>query len=536
MANNFKRVLDRQMWVMTSPTPNAHAAGASLCSDLRSDISRNPFVYQLTSNTVLNRFNIVSKAWHLVGSPALGGTFGAGATSVFAPSQGLTGSIGAGATPTEIPTTTVITAVGVNMLSNRGGSGEYGFKIRIIGLSAGKVEERFIQSNSGGTTPTIVLDNPLTFTPSPGDQYEILGGRVYMLGAGTLAANVFRSFEISTNVFANGGTTNLPATIATDSTMIALDEQYTPYDCEPGEGFIKGNFMYDNNLVPRFGLMASGTSPNSLTGQPSGGDADVVANEYRNFQIRIVQDLGNPGSVNQRRIISSHTAGPSPIYTLGTNWAVPPSPSAIYVIEYPNLIILRSSGTTTTHVYNYNTFTINNGTNNIATNSWSNTYFGAAPANHGAGGILIPSFGIRPEPQKYSRHSFVYFFRGGNTLTLDLLDIAGSITGTWTGAIVYDGGTALTTGAGGSYSPYSNGGRFFYINRYIASTTNQQFRFDVQNRVMSPSTPTDWIEAGTAAVGNRVATYAAFDGNDKYDMIFFNSHLSTITQELIIQI
>lgn len=535
MANIFKKVIDRQMWVMSSPSPNAHGAGVTLCSDLRTDISRNPFVYQLVSATALNRYNIVTKAWNFIGSPALGGTFGAGTAIVFAPSRALIGTIAAGSTTTVINTSTTITAVGVNMLANRGGSGEYGFKIRIIGLVSGKTEERFIVANSGGTTPTIVLDNPLTFTPANGDQYEILGGRLFMLNAGTIAASSFRSFETATNLFANGGTTNLP-TPGTDSTMIALDEQYTPYDCNPGEGFIKGSYKYDENLVQRFALTATGNAAGTLTGQTSGGDATVLVNEYRNFQIRIVEDTVNPTAVNQRRIIASHTAGPSPVYTLGSNWTVTPSSSAKYVIEYPNLIILRTAANTTTYTYNYNNATINNGTNSITADSWSTTYFGAAPANLGAGALLIQSFGIRPEPQKYSRHSFIYFIRGGGVSNIDLLDIAGGTTGAWTTSIVYDGAVTYTTGNCGSYSPIENEGRFCYINNYVNGAINQIFRFDVQNRVLSPYTPTDWIQSGTAAVGNRVATFAAFDGTDKYDMIFLLSHTSSITQELIVQI
>jgi len=535
MANNFKRVLDRQMWVMTSPSPNAHAAGSSICADLRSDISRNPFVYQLVSNTVLNRYNIVTKSWNLVGSPGLGGTFGLGSTTVFTPSRGLNGTITTGASTTIIPTSTPITAVGVNMLGNRGGSGEYGYKIRIIGLTSGKLEERFIVANTGGTTPTFELDAPLTFTPSSGDLYEILAGRVYMLGASTIAATSFRSLEISTNLFANGGTTGLP-TIGTDSSMVALDEQYTPYDCEPGDGFIKGTFKYDENIVERYALTATATAAGTLTGQATGGDADVLTNEYRNFQIRIVQDLINPTAVGQRRIIASHTAGTSPVYTLGSNWSVTPSSTAKYVIEYPNLILLRTSATTTTYTYNYNNATVTNGTNSITADTWSTTYFGAAPANNGAGGLFVPSYGIRPDTLKNARHSFTYFFRGGASSTLDLLDISGAATGTWTGAIIYDGAVTLTTGTGGSYAPYANTGRFFYLNAYAASATNQIYRLDVQNRVLSPYTPTDWIQSGTATTGNRVATYAAFDGNDKYDMVFVLSHLSTITQELIVQV
>jgi hypothetical protein len=535
MANNFKKVIDRQMWVVTSPAPNAHTAGGSQCSDLRSDISRNPFIYQLVSNTILNRYNIVSKSWSLVGSPGLGGTFGVGSTSTFAPSRGLNGSIGSGASTTIIPTTTTITAVGVNMLSNRGGSGEFGFKIRVIGLTAGKVEERFIIGNTGGTTPTFELDNPLTFTPSSGDLYEILAGRVFMLGAGTIAATSFRSFEISTNLFANGGTTNLP-TIGTDSTMVTLDEQYTPYDCEPGEGFIKGTFKYDENLVDRFALTATATAAGTLTGQSTGGDATVLANEYRNFQIRVVQDLTNPSSVGQRRIIASHTAGTSPVYTLGSNWSVTPSSTAKYVIEYPNLILLRTSANTTVYTYNYNDATITNGTNSITANTWSTTYFGVGPANAGAGSLLMPSYGIRPDTQKNARHSFIYFLRGSGVSTIDLLDISAATAGTWTGAIVYDGGVTFTTGTCGSYAPFENDGRFFYLNSYVTGVINQIHRFDVKNRVMAPHTATDWIQTGTATTGNRMSTFCAFDGNDKYDVVFLITHLSSITQELIVQV
>ena len=66
MANVFKKVIDRQEWVQVPAAPNAHAAGVCMCSDLRSDRSRNPFAYQLASATVLNRFNIVTKSWNFV--------------------------------------------------------------------------------------------------------------------------------------------------------------------------------------------------------------------------------------------------------------------------------------------------------------------------------------------------------------------------------------------------------------------------------------------------------------------------------------
>lgn len=533
MANLFKKVIDRGMWIPVAPTPNAHGAAGCMCSDLRSDVSRNPFVYDLISASVLNRFNIITKGSALAVNPGLGGTFGAGAACVFAPSQGLKGTIAAGATTTSIPTSTVITAVGANMLANRGGSGDYGFKIRIIGKVAGKTEERFIVANTAGTTPTFLLDNALTFTPASGDLYEILAGRVFMLSAGTIAATSFRSFEVAANVLANGGTTGLP-TPATDSAIVALDEQYTPYNHNPGEGFVKGSFVYDTNLVSRNALSATAAAAGTITGQAAGGDASVLANEYRNFQIRIVQDTVTPTAVGQRAYIASHTAGASPVYTLGANWAVTPSSSAKFVIEYPNLIVLRTAANTTTYTYNYNDAAYNNGTTNLAANTWSTTLFGTAPANNAAGNMWCPAFGIQPDVQKNARHSHLFFFRG-SAVTLDLLDIAGGTTGLWTGSVVYDGNViSMGTGSSAAYSPFNGEGRFTYINAYVASAINQIFRFDAKNRVLSPYTPTDDIQAGTAAVGNRMAAYVAIDGTDLYDVVLLKSHLSTKLQELLV--
>lgn len=540
MANTFKKVLDRLVWAQVAPLPNVHSGGVCLASDLRSDLSRNPFVYQLVSNAILNRYNIVSKGSAFTLNPALAGTFGAGVAMAFAPSFGLVGTIAAGATTTSVVLTTALpTAVGLNMLANRGGSGEYGFKLRIIDNGAGgsgKTAERYIVGNTAGTTPTITVQSTFGFTPVSGSRYEIVAGRVMMLGAGTTAANIWRTFEVASNTLSTGlSTTGLPATIGTDSSLLVLDEQYTPYDSSPGDGMIKGAYNYDTGLVSRYALTATATGASSLTGQAALGDAVVVANEYRNFQIRVVEDTVNVTAVGQRRIIASHTAGPSPVYTLGTAWTVTPSANAKFVIELPNLALLRTSATTTVYAYNYTDATINNGTNSIAANAWSTTYFGAAPAANAAAGMWMPSFGIQPDAGRNARQSFCYFFRGASA-TLDVLDIAGGTTGAWTGAVVYDGspGAFPAAGSSGGYSPFENEGRMFYLNLYVASAINQIFRFDVQNRVLSPFTPTDFLQTGTAAVGNRMACYAALDGTDTYDVVFLQSHLSTVAQELIV--
>ena len=539
MANTFKKVIDTLVWRQVPPMPNAHAAAAAVCSDLRNDISRNPFVYQLLSVAILNRYNIITKGSAFAVNPGLGGTFGAGAACAFMPSFGLVGTIAAGATTTSVTLTTALpTAPGVNMLANRGGSGEYGYKLRIIDNGAGgsgKTAERYITGNTASTTPVITVLSTFGFTPVSGSRYEIVAGRVAMLSAGTLAATSWRSFEVATNTLASMTQTNLPATIGTDSSLMVLDEQYVPFSNSPGDGMIKGAYNYDTGVVSRYALTATAIAAGTLTGQATLGDAVVVANEYRNFQIRIVEDLINPTAVGQRRPIASHTAGPSPVYTLGTNWTVTPSSTVKYVIELPNLVLLRSSATTTVYTYNYSDATINNGTNSIAANAWSTTYFAAATVANAAGGMWAPSFGIEPDQNRYGRQSFCYFFRGG-AATLDVFDIAGGTTGAWTAAITYDGspGAFPATGSGGCYAPFDNEGRMFYMNLYVASAISQIYRFDVENRVLSVFTPTDFLQSGTAALGNRMAAYCAIDGTDTYDTVFLQSHLSTVAQEMVV--
>jgi len=535
MANTFKNAIDIQVWRQVYPAPNAHAAGGCICTDLRNDVSRSPFVMQLASATALNRFNILKKGWQFVQSPALTGTFGAGAGAVFAPSMGLMGSIGAACTTTSIVTTTVMTAVGANMLANRGG-GQYGFRIRIKGNAAGssgKTEERWIVGNSLGTTPTLILDTPLTFTPVAGDTYEILGGRIYMLSAGLMAAGCFKSFEVAANTLSgNLSIVNLPATVSTDFAAVALDEQYVPYDSQPGEGFVVGTGTYDASMLKKC-LVATGSAAGTITGQATAGDAAVLANEWRNFQIRIVEDIAIPTSVGQRRVIASHTGGPSAVYSLGAAWTVTPSATAKFVIEYPNLILLRSSATATVYVYNYTGASITNGTNTIAADAWHTTYFAAASTAMGAGCMLFTAHGIEPDAGKNARASMVHCFRGASA-AVDILDISNTITGAWVNGAVIDGAQTIGAGSCGDYAPCSDEGRFAYINVYVAGTISQIYRYDVKNRVLASETPTDWIQAGTAAAGGRIGTYVAVDGTDVYTVVFLLGHLLTNSFELII--
>ena len=506
----FKPLIDLPEWRPIASGPAASAAGTALVAGLRNNGDRGAYVYMLVNATTLWAYDVEDDDWFQLGSPALAGTFGVGAGAVMVPSLGPRGTLAAGGTTTSVVLSTALpAAVAPNQLANKGNSN--GFKIRIIGNSAGgsgKVEERYIIGNTGGTTPTVYLDSPLSFTPANGDAYEILSGRLYLLSAGTLAAGVWKYYDIATNSFSgNLATTNLPGTINTDCCFLALDESYVPYDANPGDGF--------------FGqLTATASGATSITGTVAGADAAVLANEYRNFQIRIVEDTGTPTAVGQRRNITSHTAGASPVYTVPA-WAVTPSANAKFVIENNgDRILLWSSASSSTFTYN------------IGGNTWDTTTFANRSAAHAAGSVVCPSFFLRPDAAKQARHSYVYVFRGGATATMDLFDIAGGANGLWSAAITYGGsGMTFTTGTTATPDPHTSGGRFTFIN---PSGGQRCLKWDSKNRVLSPAFYLRY-PMGAAVVGQRMATAMFVDGATKLTFIILQRSSAAECFEMAVQ-
>jgi hypothetical protein len=233
-----------------------------------------------------------------------------------------------------------------------------------------------------------------------------------------------------------------------------------------------------------------------------------VINEYRNFQIRIVEDTAIPTAVGQRRNISTHTVGASPVYTLSTAWTTTPSATAKYVIENNgDRIIMWANGTTQTSTYT------------IAGNAWdANVTFAVRPVAPGTNLFSHQAFSIEPDAASPSnaRHSFIFAFRSFNA---DLFDIAGAPTGLWTTAVTYGGGN-VTSGAQGASSvhdPATNQGRYMYV--YSGSLNQLMFRFDMKNRMNESFTPVP-IPAGPVAAGLKLLGYALFkDGNTKLAFI-----------------
>lgn len=501
---NARDILDLPKWRHEAPLLAANSAGQSLAFDLRNNETGCPFFYNLRSATALDFYDPTTGEWGALTSPALAGTFGAGATSIFHPSQGPRGTLAAGGTTTSVVLSTALpAAVAINQLANRGDGS--GYVLKISGNSAGgsgKTEYRKIIANTAGTTPTIQLDSALSFTPALGDSYEIRSGRVFLLSAGTLAAGVWKYYDIATNSYsASLATTNLPATIGTDSSAVALSEGYTPSDRSVGEGFIGGGTTYDGAL--KNCIQGTAAAATTITG--SGMPATLFADEYRNFQVRIVEDTVTPTAVNQRRRISTHTGGATGVFTVAA-WAVTPSSSAKFVIENDDDKILLTSSAGL-FIYNYN----------ITANTWDTSTW-AAPVAHGAGVVMEQSFGIaRDITIGGARNSHIYRVRGGGSAAIDVLDIAGAATGSWSNDIAYGKkAQTFTTGTSGAYDPSTLGGRFLHLN---INGTQRMARFDMRNRIMDAGSYLRF-PMGTAVVGNRMATAAVIDGTTKVNNLY----------------
>lgn len=115
----FKPLIDLPEWRPIANAPNVSAAGTQLLAGLRNNGDRGAYVYLLVNNTTLWAYDVEDDDWFQLGSPALAGTFGAGAGAVMMPSQGPRGTLATGNTTSSIVLSTALpAAAGPNQLAN----------------------------------------------------------------------------------------------------------------------------------------------------------------------------------------------------------------------------------------------------------------------------------------------------------------------------------------------------------------------------------------------------------------------------------
>lgn len=544
---NNKYIVDLPEWrALSYPYAGNNAAllqtsGICMAPDMRARDYATPHVYFQNANILYN-YHVKFDAFHVVTSLALGGTFAQGASAVFCPTFSPMGTIAAGATTNKFTLSTALpNSVSVNQLSNRGDG--LGFIVRLIGNSAGgsgKIEERRVIANTSGTTPTIYVDKPFSFTPASGDRYEFLSGSVLFLNVGTNAtASIFRRYNLLTNAVsdlsATGGSGAIANIPSSHNQLVALDEQYVPHDRNPGEGFLVGAATYDTtgDFVKNC-LTATASAAATITGQATSGDASVVANQFRNYQIRIVEDTATPTAVGQRRRISGHTAGPSAVYTLANNWTVTPSATCKFVIENDTDRIIGFFGGNTT-TWNYY---LSNLTNTGATpNTWDTTSWGARASAFTNGGMTFYAFGVSPtqhiNTDNTVKCSNIISFRGGSN-SYDILDIAGGANGLWTNgnSVLNSGNTSNDAFVGANdyyyfaYNPFTQNGEYMYTalggNTAITNQQRAYVRFNCINGMLEKVAGPKLAQGTTNGHASSVSFCSVFqDGSTK--IAFYNT-------------
>lgn len=440
-------LLHRKEWQMMTPSPVAASAGAFIIAPGSGNFNNALLV---SSATVHYLYNHDEDGWMLIPSGALAGTFGAGACGVFHPwSINYTANGGS--------TTTVTVAAGTHNITGRaaGQAIEFisagtasGFRSTITGIinnaGSGTITLQFAD-----TAPTAILT---THT------FRLLTGRYYVMNAGTIAAGIFKVFDIATMAWqANLSTTGLPGTWGTDGKLVTA---------------------YNHNEDFSVGTATSGGASTLTDSGKAWG-----TNQFYNYEVRITDGTG----IGQYRTITSNT---STAITVSSAWSVQPDATSEYEIQ-ANSDYLYLLGNNVVTMYRYS----------ISGNTWSTIAPTAARAAAPGVGMSANAIGKTGDANWASEAAlldgrYIYSLRGGASSVIDRFDIAGGTAGagTWA-AVTFINGETFTTGS--SAFPM---GEFLYIRK---DATNRFFKYSVVDNAIRPLA-TNLYTDGAAVLGHKI--------------------------------
>lgn len=452
-TNGNRKILDLKRWEFCAPCPVASQAGAFVVS------SRHFRQQQLLirSNTEAYIYNPSEDGWVQLASPALAGTFGAGAS----------GTAGAWSTGSTVAAAS-LTATGGStstLITNQTLARDLrGYRVHILaGPNAGAVLD--IVSNTVGANATITVPTQgSAFSAST--VYRLLTPRWYVVGAGTLAAGSFRVYDYATNTWTTLSQTGLPATIGTDGKLIS-----TP-------SIVDGAFK----------SFAVGTATAGGASTIDNSSKAWATNQWANLQIRITAGTG----AGQIRTIASNTATS---ITVSAAWTTQPDATSQYSIEgNDNFVYYMGNNAVTLYRYD------------IAANTWSTltpTAARAAAPGAGMSGHWIHSV---PAADWTAENAIVngrriYSFRGAAGGVLDYYDIAAN---TWVSGVTYAPNTeTFTTG-----TKYALHDGVLYIAK---EATGRWFAFDFARSEMFPWS-TMLYPQGAAVIGDTAFDVIYEDG------------------------
>jgi len=468
-TNGNRKILDLKRWEFCTPSPVPTAAAAFVVS------SRHYRQQQMlvASATVAYLYHPSEDGWAQLPSPALAGTFAAGACGA-GTAVGPSGTATAGTTSTFTTTHTLARDL-------------RGYRVHITGgPNAGLVTP--ILSNTIGANAVITVATQATaFTTS--STYRLLTPRFYVLNAitaaGTTTANVFKFYDLATNtwVAAETGATDgvaPAAVIGTDSRLIS-----TPS-------------WIDDGFVSFATGTATGGTPTTLS---NSGKAWAV-NQWANSQVRITAGTG----LGQVRSITSNTATTLTVPT----WTTQPDATSVYAIE-GNDDYIYYMGSNAVTLYRYS----------ISAGTWTTlsptAARGAAPSTgmsgHWIWGVTATDWNVE---NTNLNGRFIYSFRAGGGALLDRYDIA------------------LNTWAAVTYSPavetFTTGSKYIYNGDYLYAqkdATGRWFRYNVVTGEQDGFNTMTYTQ-GAAVLGDTAFDVTYKDGATEIDYIYMILNTSSV--------
>lgn len=468
-TNGNRKLLDLKRWEQVTPAPSATVAGSFIASSRH---FRQQQLY-VNSTTTAWLYNPFEDGWVQVPSPALAGTFGAGAAGVAGSWSTGTTVAAASLTATGGTTSTIVT----NQTLARSLAG---YSIHILaGPNAGLTLPILSNTISANATITVAAQAS-AFSAST--VYRLCTPVWYVLGAGTLASGSFRKYDWATNTWTTLVNTGLPATIGTDGKLIT-----TPS-------------WFNTNYYQFATGTATAGGASTLT---NSGKAWTV-NSWTNYQIRIVSGTG----AGQIRTIASNTAT---VITTSAAWTTQPDATSVYSIE-GNDDYIYYLGNNAVTLFRYS----------ITSNTW--TTLSPTAARAAAPGAGMSAHWVYGETNTTWTNENtiingqrIYSFRGAAGAVLDYYDIAAN---TWVSGVSYAPATET----------FTTGSKYTYINDklYIQKdATNRWFEYDFAEQAMNGWTTMPVVQ-GAAIVGDTAFDTTYYDGATEIHYVYMLMNSSTI--------
>jgi hypothetical protein len=469
-TNGNRRILDLKRWEFCSLYPLSATAAAHFIVSSRHYRQQQLLV---SSNTAASMYNPSEDAWVTLPSPALAGTFGAGACGV-AGSFSTGTTVAASSLTASAGTTTSITTNQTLARDLRGYSVYF-----VGGTNAGKLKT--IASNTIGTNAVITFTDAEAVAFDNTSQYRLKTPVFYVVGAGTLASASFRKYDFATNTWTTLSQTGLPSSIGTDGKLVS-----TPAWIDNG-----------------FKSFATGTATSGAAATLTNTGKNWTVNQWTNSQIRITAGTG----AGQIRTVASNT---STVITVSSNWTTNPDATSQYSLE-GNDDFLYFLGNNAVTLYRYS----------IVGNTWSTltpvAARAAAPAA-GMSGHWIHSVSASDWTNENAilNGRYIYSFQGGNTTNLHRYDIAGN---TWATITYAPPGDATSTGTKWCYNKDR-----LYMQR---DNTGRWFCFDFAEQAMQPWS-TMLYPQGASIVGDTCFDVTYRDGSTEIDYIYMVLNTSNV--------